>query len=249
MGDHEILVLVDSGSSTTFINKTLADTISGAIPLQTPCKVQVADGSTQRCTSYIPKCAWTSSGHAFLTDMKILALGSYDAILGMDWLEAHNPDIDWVEKTQKIQSSKGPVVLTGHKTATIQCSAISSQELTSICKAGAAAHLIHVYALDGEVQIEEIVREDIQRVLAQFSEVFEEPTSLPPRRSCDHRIPLMPGAQPVNLRAYRHKPELKSEIDRQVQELLQSGIIQKSTSQTGENVSAAVSQIQQSRTS
>jgi len=40
----------------------------------------------------------------------------------------------------------------------------------------------------------------------------------------------MPGAQPVNIRAYLHKPELKSEIERQVQELLQSGVIQRSQS-------------------
>ena len=40
----------------------------------------------------------------------------------------------------------------------------------------------------------------------------------------------MPGAQPVSIRAYRHKPELKSEIERQVAELLDSGVIQRSTS-------------------
>jgi hypothetical protein len=34
----------------------------------------------------------------------------------------------------------------------------------------------------------------------------------------------------VNLRAYRHKPELKSEIERQVAELLEFGVIQRSTS-------------------
>ena len=40
----------------------------------------------------------------------------------------------------------------------------------------------------------------------------------------------MPGAQPVNIRPYRHKPEHKSEIERQVEELLQFGIIQRSSS-------------------
>jgi hypothetical protein len=43
-------------------------------------------------------------------------------------------------------------------------------------------------------------------------------------------IPLIGGAQLVNLRAYRHKPELKIEIERKVAELLAAGIIQKSTS-------------------
>jgi hypothetical protein len=87
-----------------------------------------------------------------------------------------------------------------------------------------------VYAPDGQVITEEVTPTEIQQLIDQFGDVFAEPNSLPPRRSCDHSIPLMPGAQPVNMRAYRHKPELKSEIEHQVQELHQSGVIQKSTS-------------------
>ena len=88
-----------------------------------------------------------------------------------------------------------------------------------------------MYALGDKIVIEEITPDEIQQVVANFPSVFAEPNGLPPKRSCDHRIPLMAGAQPVNMRAYRHKPELKTEIERQVQELLQSGVIQKSTSQ------------------
>lgn len=57
-----------------------------------------------------------------------------------------------------------------------------------------------------------------------------EPTELPPRRDCDHHIPLIPGAQPVNIHPYRHKPNHKSEIEVQVADLLRSGVIQKSSS-------------------
>jgi hypothetical protein len=53
---------------------------------------------------------------------------------------------------------------------------------------------------------------------------------LPPRRACDHKIELIPGAKPVNVRPYRHKPELKDEIERQVQEILDGGVIQLSSS-------------------
>ena len=88
------------------------------------------------------------------------------------------------------------------------------------------AHLVHVYALDETVQLEVTTPTEVQQLVEQFEDIFTEPKSLPPRRVCDHRIPLMSGAQPVNMRAYRHKPELKSEIERQVDELLASGIIQ-----------------------
>jgi hypothetical protein len=61
--------------------------------------------------------------------------------------------------------------------------------------------------------------------LDHFSSVFDEPTYLPPRRQYDHRIPLIPGAKPVSLRPYPVVPALKSEIERQVQELLAQGVI------------------------
>ncbi|KAK1651077.1 hypothetical protein QYE76_068882 [Lolium multiflorum] len=230
MQGHEILVLVDSGSSTSFVNKQLATKLTGAVPMKNACRVHVADGSQHTCTSYIPQCAWFSQGQQFFTDLKILPLGTYDAILGMDWLEEHNPDIDWVAKTLQFQSVCGKFKLQGHCSDNIQCSAISATELQTICKKGSAAHLVHVYALDGQLMVEEIIPEQIQQVVDKFTDVFAEPESLPPRRNCDHSIPLMPGAQPVNTRAYRHKPELKSEIERQVAELLQSGVIQRSTS-------------------
>jgi hypothetical protein len=102
---REILVLVDSGSSTSFVNKQLADKLSGAVPLKIPCKVNVADGSQYSCTEFIPQCSWFYQGQQFLTDLKILTLGTYDMILGMDWLEEHNPDIDWVAKTLQFQTS------------------------------------------------------------------------------------------------------------------------------------------------
>jgi hypothetical protein len=66
--------------------------------------------------------------------------------------------------------------------------------------------------------------------LGQFKEIFAEPHSLPPRRADDHWIPLIPGAQPVNARPYRYSPQQKNEIERHVQDMLQSGVIKLSAS-------------------
>jgi hypothetical protein len=53
---------------------------------------------------------------------------------------------------------------------------------------------------------------------------------LPPDRSCNHSIPLIQGAQPVNIRPYRFSPAMKDEIEAQVREMLSKGIIQHSQS-------------------
>lgn len=70
----------------------------------------------------------------------------------------------------------------------------------------------------------------IEELLQEFSELFKEPSRLPPHREFDHIIELIPGAQPVNRRPYRYSPAQKDEIERQVSEMLRQGIIQLSRS-------------------
>jgi hypothetical protein len=67
---HEVLILIDSGSSTLFINQQLSAKLSGIQQFPCPCKVNVADGTQHSCSAYIPQCSWTSQGHQFQTDLK-----------------------------------------------------------------------------------------------------------------------------------------------------------------------------------
>lgn len=53
---------------------------------------------------------------------------------------------------------------------------------------------------------------------------------MPPKRHVNHAIPLITGAQPFRLRPYRYNPAQKDEIEKQVQELLNNGLIKESNS-------------------
>lgn len=71
----------------------------------------------------------------------------------------------------------------------------------------------------------------IRKLLAEYADIFREPTQLPPfREHHNHRISLQEGANPVNQRLYRYALYQKNEIDKIVQEMLQSGTIQPSSS-------------------
>lgn len=70
----------------------------------------------------------------------------------------------------------------------------------------------------------------VQQVLNEFPDVFKEPNGLPPHRAVSHSIPLITGARPVQIRPYRFAPELKNEIEKQIAEMLQSGVIRPSNS-------------------
>jgi hypothetical protein len=60
--------------------------------------------------------------------------------------------------------------------------------------------------------------------------VFEEPKGLPPTRSHDHKILFKEDSTCVCVRPYRHPYFQKTEIEKIVRELLQSGVIRPSQS-------------------
>lgn len=69
----------------------------------------------------------------------------------------------------------------------------------------AIVQTVELYTLEAS-GVEPVLPAAIESLLHEFATVFEEPKGLPPQRQFDHAIPLLPGAQPVNLRPYRYNP-------------------------------------------
>ena len=72
--------------------------------------------------------------------------------------------------------------------------------------------------------------QEVEALLQEYKDVFQTPNSLPPSRSVDHEIPLKPEAQPFKLKPYRYPHCHKEEIERQVADMLQKGIVKHSNS-------------------
>lgn len=89
--DHEVLILVDSGSSHSFISDAVAEKFADRISKMAPVAIKVADGGILSCLGYIQGCKWTTQRHAFTTDLRVLPLGCYDMVIGMDWLKSCGP--------------------------------------------------------------------------------------------------------------------------------------------------------------
>lgn len=222
----EILILVDSGSSASFISKRVASSLIGVLEQPVHVQVKVAGGAMLHCCSEILNCEWTTQGHVFFTNLKVLELNNYDMILGMDWLMQHSPmTVDWTTKSLIIACAGTQIQLHGVRSDTQQCAHISSRQFRELNDRTTVSNLVQfcsVFALEHQEQIPNVV----QTVLTEFSSVFDEPKGLPPIRQFDHTIPLLPGAGPVNVRPYRYTPVQKNEIESQVQEMLSKWIIQ-----------------------
>ena len=73
VGNQVMLLLVDSGSSHTFIDQQLADKLQCATKkLPSKMKVKVANGQQMLCDTEVPGLEWRIQGHPFTTDMKVV---------------------------------------------------------------------------------------------------------------------------------------------------------------------------------
>eukprot|EP00253_Pinus_taeda_P016710 PITA_16710 len=73
---------------------------------------------------------------------------------------------------------------------------------------------------------------EVQEMLEEFQDIAadELPNKLPPKRSISHYIDFIPGASLPNKVAYRMSPKENEEVCKQVQELLDKGLIRESLS-------------------
>ena len=59
----------------------------------------------------------------------------------------------------------------------------------------------------------------------KYADIFQDPKQLPSHRAYDHDVPLYPDAVPVNAIPYHYSPQHKTEIENQVKQLLEAGLI------------------------
>lgn len=99
------LLLVDSGSSATFVNLAFVAKAGLTVHKCSPVKVKVANGEELVSDSVVKGVNWCD-GHTFTTNMRVLDLGAYDAILGFDWLKANSPmTCHWELKTLEFMNN------------------------------------------------------------------------------------------------------------------------------------------------
>ena len=109
-----MLILVDSGSSHSFISKSFVQQLQIPTLPMSPQQVRLANGNILITDQWVPGLEWWSNGHTVQTDMKVLEIPAYDAILGYDWLQTNSPmQCHWAEKTIQFQHNGQQVTLHG----------------------------------------------------------------------------------------------------------------------------------------
>lgn len=161
-----IKVLVDSGSTTSFISQQIADQLPSLVLKPAQHQVQVANGGLLQCTAIALDCCWTMDSQSFTHHLKILPLHAYDLIVGMDWLERFSPmKVDWKCKWMQTLVGTDTVVLHG-------CPDLRSPELMFL--------LLTVQSKNSATREVPPMPSDIQQILDDFPNVCAPLTKLPP---------------------------------------------------------------------
>ncbi|XP_071933241.1 uncharacterized protein [Coffea arabica] len=223
-----IIALVDSGSTHCFIDEQTArdlklGTKGGAL------SVRVANGERLQSRTITKPVTWRMQGYEFQHHFNTLRLGGCDMILGVDWLARYSPmEFDFRGLSMKFKRGKQPVELKGEDN-TVQLRLIKGSRLHKWTRKQAYGILAQVSAVEDKELDQEPTSPEMEELLQRFKDVFQEPQGLPPERSQDHCITLKEGSKPFQMRPYRCPYIQKSEIEKLVHEMLQSGIIQLSS--------------------
>ena len=230
--ETEVCVLHDDGSSHDFLSEKLVRKLKLET---TPSSYKVKSafqGTRYNGTREIKGLEICIGDYKEKRDFLIAPLHSSDVILGMPFRHQHNPCIDYSSHTMTFDFN-------GHSVCLSSTSKMEMFPLISHTQARRAlrkrekAYLIYVNEAEAKESALTIAQ---KQFLAPFQDCFAEdyPPHLPPSRGdLDHKIELFPGVPPPHKAPYRHGPSHQKEIQCQITELLDKGLIRPSSSPFG----------------
>ncbi|GKA81507.1 putative reverse transcriptase domain-containing protein [Tanacetum coccineum] len=207
LNNHYCTVLFESGDDFSFVSTDFAPLLNVKPSFVNPGYViEVVDGKKVEVDRIIRNCKLELGNSLFTIDLIPLGHGSFDVIVGMDWLSKHKAEIVCHEKVVRIPLESGEIL---H---------VQGERTLGIAKALS------------NVKVDESQLSDIS-VVRDFVKVFPKDLSgLPPQRQVEFRIDLVPGATPVAKSPYRLAPSEMQELSGQHQELQDKGFIRPSHS-------------------
>ncbi|GKD10237.1 putative reverse transcriptase domain-containing protein, partial [Tanacetum coccineum] len=116
LNDHHAYMLFDSSANRSFISNafsTLLDIIPYALDVS--YTIELADGRTSETNTVLRGCTLGLLGHPFNIDLMPIDLGSFDVIIGLDWLAKNHAVIVCDEKIVRIPYGNKILTVQGDK--------------------------------------------------------------------------------------------------------------------------------------
>ncbi|GJT12850.1 putative reverse transcriptase domain-containing protein [Tanacetum coccineum] len=106
-------ILFDTGADRSFVSTTFSSLIDVTpTTLDHYYDVELADGKIIRINTIIRGCTLNFLDHPFNINLMPVELGSFDVIIGMDWLAKYHAVIDYAEKIVRIPWGNETLIVT-----------------------------------------------------------------------------------------------------------------------------------------
>ncbi|GJT01305.1 putative reverse transcriptase domain-containing protein [Tanacetum coccineum] len=210
LNDHFATVLFNSGVDFSFISIEFVPLLNvKPSTLRSSYVIEIDNGKKVETNKIIRGCKLELGDSLLNIDLISFGHGSFDVIVGMDWLSRHKVVIACHKKVVRIPLENGKVlVVYGERTE----ESLKSMKGTRL----------------DEPKLGNIL------IVRDFPEVFPEDLSgLPPQRQVEFHIDLVPRATPIAKSPYRLAPLEMQELSEQLQELQDKGFIRPSHSSWG----------------
>ncbi|GJT17127.1 putative reverse transcriptase domain-containing protein [Tanacetum coccineum] len=230
-------ILFDTGADRSFVSTAFSSQIDiTPSTLDHYYDVELADGRIIGLNTILKGCTLNFLNHQFHVNLMPVELGSFDAIIGMDWLAKYQAVIVCAEKIVRIPWKNKTLIIHGDGSTqgnVTRLNIISCTKAQKYMEKGFPVFLAHITAKEVEDKSEEKRLEDVP-IVQDFPEVFpEDLPGLPPTRQVEFQIDLVPGAAPVARAPYRLAPSEMKELSEQLKELSDKGFIRPSSSPWG----------------
>ena len=208
----EVQVMINSGSAGNFISPATITKYGLKTHMHdTPLLVTHVQGGPVGVVSEQVTLEMSKGSHQESLTLDVVPLGKHAIILGMPWLQVHNPSMDWETRRVTFNSeycNRGCIGVTQEEAEELE-----DMELAVVSEEEKA-----------------IIPKEYHEKLGAFD--IEKARSMPPSRGeYDFRIDFIPDAKiPPPAKPYRLTQPQMDEVKSQIDELLSSGMISKSTS-------------------
>ncbi|GJS24832.1 putative reverse transcriptase domain-containing protein [Tanacetum coccineum] len=215
-------VLFDTGADRSFVSYAFSKYIDiHPTTLDTNYSVELADRKSLTTTTILRGCTLNLQNHLFKIDLLPIKLGSFDVIIGMDWMAEHRAEVVCYEKYMCVPHGNDMLIIQGERSGVKNesrlevISSIRTQKyIDQVCQL-----FLPQMTKEEETEIPERRIEDVP-VVRDFPEVFpEDLPGLPPTRQVEFHIELITRATSVARAPYRLAPAEMKELAEQLKEL------------------------------
>ncbi|GKE09894.1 putative reverse transcriptase domain-containing protein [Tanacetum coccineum] len=200
-------ILFDTGADRSFISTAFSSLINIApTPLENSYDVELADGKIVGIDTIVRGCTLNFLNHPFNIDLMPVELGSFDVIIGMDWLRRCHVVIVCDEKLIRIPYGNETLIFHDNESndgRESRLTIISCSKAQEYMAKGCQIFLEQISTKKKEDKSEGKQLKDVL-IVQDFPKVFpEDLPGLPPTLPVEFQIDLIPGAAPVARAPYR----------------------------------------------